>query len=77
MVTFLLIAILIMTGWILITLNLLDKEARERSEDLWRKIDNMQNQQDGINFRVEELFLRHKAEDASEIEEYKKEIDTR
>ena len=71
------IAILIMTGWILITLNLLDKEARVRSEELWRKINNMQNQQDGINFRVEELFLRHKAEDASEIEEYKKEIDTR
>ena len=71
------IAILIMTGWILITLNLLDKEARVRSEELWSKINNMQNQQDGINFRVEELFLRHKADDAREIEEYKNEIDSR
>ena len=44
MIYFLLIAILVMTGWIMITLNEIDKTSSEHNLELYRKIENLQKQ---------------------------------
>ena len=46
MTTFLLIAILVMTGWIMITLNEIDKTSSEHNLELYKKIENLQKQLD-------------------------------
>lgn len=78
MTTFLLIAILLMTGWIMITLNEIDKTNTEHYSDLWRKINNMQMQQDGIKYHVDGLY-EHLViiKDREDIEAYKKELEER
>lgn len=78
MIYFLLIAILIMCGWIIITLNEINKSINETHNELWRKITNMQNQQDGIKYHVDGLYeYLVIAEDKREIEEHKKRVEER
>ena len=78
MIYFLLIAILIMCGWIIITLNEINKSINETHNELWRKITNMQNQQDGIKYHVDGLYeYLVIAQDKQDIEDYKKELEER
>ena len=51
-----LVLILAFCGWIMITLNEIDKTNTKRQQELLKKIDNMQNQQDGIDYRVDGLY---------------------
>ena len=78
MIYFLLIVILIMTGWIMITLNEIDKTNTEQQQELWTKINNMQNQQDGIKYNVDGLYeYLVIAQDKQDIEDHKKELEER
>ena len=51
-----LVLILAFCGWIMITLNEIDKTNTKQQQELLKKIDNMQNQQDGIDYRVDGLY---------------------
>ena len=78
MIYFLLIVILIMTGWIIITLNEISKSINETHNELWKKITNMQNQQDGIKYNVDGLYeYLVIAQDKQDIEDHKKELEER
>ena len=78
MIYFLLIVILIMTGWIMITLNEIDKTNTKQQQELWTKINNMQNQQDGIKYNVDGLYeYLVIAQDKQDIEDHKKELEER
>ena len=69
-----LILILAFCGWIMITINELDKTNTEQQQELWKKIDNMQNQQDGIDYRVDVL---HEYLVLNVIDAHKKELEKR
>ena len=75
---FLLIAILIMCSWILVAINEIDKTNGELCVRLAEKINNMQMQQDGINYQVDGLY-QHLViiKDREDIEAYKKELEER
>jgi len=78
MTTFLLIAILLMTGWIMITLNEIDKTSSEHNLELYRKIRNLEMQQDGINYHVDGLYEHLVViQDREDIDAYKKELEER
>ena len=67
-----------MTGWIMITLNEIDKTNTEQQQELWTKINNMQNQQDGIKYNVDGLYeYLVIAQDKKDIEDHKKELEER
>jgi len=77
-ILFFLIVILIMLGWIIITLNGINKSINETHNELWKKITNMQNQQDGINYNVDGLYeYLVIAQDKKDIEDHKKELEER
>ena len=78
MIYFLLIAILIMCGWIMITLNEIDRTNTEHCSTLSRQINNMQNQQDGIQYQVDGLYEHLVViKDREDIDAYKKELEER
>ena len=78
MIYFLLIAILIMCGWIMITLNEIDRTNTEHCMNLSRQINNMKMQQDGIHYKVDGLYeYLVIAEDKREIEEHRKIVEER
>lgn len=73
-----LVLILAFCGWIMITLNEIDKTNTKQQQELWKKIDNMQNQQDGINYKVDGLYEHLVViKDREDIDAYKKELEER
>ena len=75
MIYFLLIAILVMTGWIMITLNEIDRTNIEERNRLERKLLNLQNGQDGVAWNVKSLKTTLVPTLDEEIDEFRKEME--
>lgn len=74
---FLLLVILAMTGWIMITLNEIDKTSTKENQELWRKINNIEMQQNGMQYKVDEVHDDLKAEQKNYEEKIKLEVEER